>query len=256
MCYTPFLIGRFANIKLMTQHEREHGTKQTPVEGVSATETVIAFDPTKVEVTVTPIPQYTEKQLQNQKVFLADHHTELTGGDRLRQFGINAAIFTGATAVDLAESHLADKLIRDKVNKMKENVAKLDDAGIVALENVPTEITESKWYSQWAARNKDKELTIDMLKKDVKDAATSFQGKKLAAEFIEEWGTDSLYAWAANSYVQMATGVKGAKYVSETSALSLIGLSYGHRFSMETNSILRNSNIVNMAIIKQITLNS
>jgi len=199
----------------MATAERVHAPSESTTPKM---ETVISFDPTQVEVTVTPVPHYTEAQLKNQKTFLADHHTELTAGDRLRQIGVNAAIFAGSTVVDLAESHVADKLIREKVNKMKQNLETLNEGGVVAIENIPSEMRENAWFKRWEARNKGKEVTLDGLKEHVKHLATTENGKKLAAEFVEEWGTDSLYAWAANSYVQMVTGVKGAKYVSETSA--------------------------------------
>jgi len=124
--------------------------------------------------------QYTESQRAFQRLLLRNKRGESLPGDGMKRFGINASIFTGATLVDLAESHLVDAVIREPMD--------------AAIERI-------------TAKGKSFE-----------NAAKTAQGNKLALEFIEEWGSDSAYAALANAWLRMMTGVNGAHYVTETSA--------------------------------------
>ena len=127
-----------------------------------------------------PVKQYTPAEQGFQRLLIPEKKHESQPGDSLKRLGINTSILLGATAVDLAESHLVDAVIR---NPMHDRIHELKEKGPQFVE-----------------------------------AAKSAQGKQFALEFVEEWASDSIYAGIANAWVRAMTGVDGAKYVSETSA--------------------------------------
>lgn len=141
-------------------------------------ETVAALNHADAQTDMTPAPQYSESQLGFQRLLLPERKNESQPGDGMKRVGINTSILVGATAVDLAESHLVDAIWRNPMDRMVEH----------AREHIS------------------------------QDAAKTRQGVKFAGEFIEEWASDSAYTSLANAWLRMMTGVPTVTYVSETSA--------------------------------------
>lgn len=131
-----------------------------------------------MSVEVTPSKIFSASERGFQRLLLRDHKNESQPGDGMKRVGFNVSVLVGATAADLAESHLVDAVWRNPMDRMMEH----------AREHIS------------------------------QDAAKTRQGVKFAGEFIEEWASDSAYTAVANAWLRMMTGVKGAKYVSETSA--------------------------------------
>lgn len=125
-----------------------------------------------------PARTYTPAEQGFQRLLIPEKKHESQPGDGLKRLGINTTILLGATAADLAESHLVDAAIR---NPMHDRIHMLKEKGSI-------------------------------------EAAKITQGMQFGAEFVEEWASDSIYAGVANAWVRMMTGVDDAKYVSETSA--------------------------------------
>lgn len=127
-----------------------------------------------------PTRAYTPAEQGFQRLLIREQKQESQPGDGLKRLGINTTMLVGSTALDLAESHLVDAVIR---NPMHEKIHEIKAKG-----------------PQFA------------------EQAKTAQGVQFAAEFIEEWASDSIYANIANAWVRMMTGKEDAKYVSETAA--------------------------------------
>lgn len=164
---------------------------------------------------------YSPSELGFQRLLIRDLKDQSRPGEGLKRFGLNAAIFTGSTAVDLAESHAVDKFIRNRFNKIKtqhEDVKDLD-----SMRDLPEKTQDQAWYKTMEDKlQKQHEgaaviVQLEDVKKHVKEAAENEQGKKWAAEFLEEWWTDSLQGGIANAWVRLMTGMEDAHYVSPTS---------------------------------------
>lgn len=173
-----------------------------------------------------PMPNmHTPSEQGFQRLLLREYKDQSQPGDGLKRFGVNLALFTGSTAVDLLESHAVDKFIRHnkKLDAKLSAHEALKDENVKDLNTVPEEVKNSEWYATMLAKAtkqlaKDETLDLDNVKDEVHKMAKKELGIKRGLEFMEEWGTDSLYAGMANAWVRLMTGVEGAKYVSETSA--------------------------------------
>ncbi|MFZ5534764.1 MAG: hypothetical protein ACOY3M_01250 [Patescibacteria group bacterium] len=127
-----------------------------------------------------PTRAYTPAEQGFQRLLIREQKHESQPGDGLRRLGINSSLLIGSTALDLAESHLVDAVIR---NPMHDRIHQIKEKG--------PNFTEQ---------------------------AKRAQGVQFAAEFVEEWASDSIYANMANAWVRAMTGMDDAKYVSETAA--------------------------------------
>lgn len=153
-----------------------------------------------------PNRQYSASEQGFQRLLIKEHKDQSQPGDALRRAGLNLSILVGATAVDLGESHLVDKLLR----KPMERVAEAARKEAISFDKATFAQTHTDAATLDAA--------FEAARKKLADAAKTKQGTHLAAEFVEEWASDSVYASMANSWVRLMTGVDEAKYVSETSA--------------------------------------
>lgn len=161
-------------------------------------ETVTVVTP-DVQVDVTPAPAYTESQKANQRLLLHEHRGESQPGEGLKRVGVNAAIFTGSTLADLVEGNIVTNLFREKLKKRVEDKAEA-------------------YYAHIGNNTLPHDQTFEEISKKLERSAKIQKGIESGFDLAEEWASDNLYGTLANAWVQAATGVKGAKYVSETSA--------------------------------------
>ncbi|MCL4200276.1 hypothetical protein KJZ67_02965 [Patescibacteria group bacterium] len=153
-----------------------------------------------------PQRAYSASEQGFQRLLLREQKNQSQPGDGLKRTGLNLSILVGSTVADLGESHLVDKLLR---KPMEHAVEAAHEKAVSFSKDV------------FAQKHTDPE-TLDAAfasaREKLVDAAKTKQGTQLAAEFVEEWASDSIYAGMANSWVRLMTGVDEAKYVSETSA--------------------------------------
>ncbi len=149
--------------------------------------------------------QFSPAEQGFQRLLIREQKDQSRPGDGLKRAGLNLSILVGATVADLGESHLVDKFLRKPL-----------EASVGAAREKAQGFTKEAFAEKYVGESLD-EAFAEARKKLV-DAAATKQGTHLAAEFVEEWASDSVYAGLANSWVRLMTGVDEAKYVSETSA--------------------------------------
>lgn len=151
--------------------------------------------------------QFSPAEQGFQRLLIREQKDQSQPGDGLKRAGLNLSILVGATVADLGESHLIDKFLR----KPLENSVKLAHTKAESF-------AKPAFAETFKGEAEGLDDAFEKARKQLFDAATKKQGVHLAAEFVEEWASDSVYAGLANSWVRLMTGVDEAKYVSETSA--------------------------------------
>lgn len=173
----------------------------------------MAFTITMSVETQPTVKTYSPSEQGFQRLLLRENRDQSRSGEGWRRFGLNLTICAVATAADLGESHLVDRFIRNPLEEKMNGLLK--DAKGLTLQKFKEAHKDKKedfpTSQAWTEGLKNEKAAIH-------DKAQNTQGKKFAAEFVEEWGSDHAYAWIANNWVRLMTGVDGAKYVSETSA--------------------------------------
>lgn len=160
-----------------------------------------------------PNKQFTASEQQFQRLLLREQRSQSQPGDSWKRLSLNTSILLGATAVDLAESHLVDKFIR---NPMKENVTVAKAASKEAETKFDVDAFKA---AHKEIGDEQMEGAITKAKEALWKPAQNMQGKKYALEFVEEWASDNAYASLANAWVRLMTGKENAHYVTETSAV-------------------------------------
>jgi len=146
-----------------------------------------------------------EKQATYKRLLMPDSGIAPQKYDTARRLSANTVIFTLATATDMAESHLVDWLIR---KPLQQHIETADSK----VHTFPQDYAEQKGVTS-------NELFDDetFLKQHevVRKAAVRAEGVEKAADFIEEWASDKIYANVMNAWLRSATGDPNAAYVSE-----------------------------------------
>lgn len=168
-------------------------------------------NPMDVQADMTPAQPYTKSQMGFQRLLIPELKDRSRLGEGWKRAGFNFTILVGATAADLAEGNIVDALFR---NRLEKNT----DDKIKAAWEAKTDLEKAQGPKPRNKANKTKLDELEKKAKELKEVALKQQGWQAATEFAEEWFSDSAYASLANAWVQLMTGVKGAKYVSETSA--------------------------------------
>jgi|GEM_PF-741229 len=153
--------------------------KEAVASTVATPESIAAVPMADVQADQTPVPQYTQSELDFQRWLIPEKKAESKSGDAAKRIGINSTVFLTSTGADLAESHLVDAVWRRPMHR---------------------------WLT--ATRERGPKFT---------ESARKVQGVHFAGEFIEEWASDTVYKNVANKWAAMMTGDPKVKYVSETS---------------------------------------
>lgn len=149
--------------------------------------------------------RYSASEQGFQRLLIREQKDQSQPGDGLKRTGLNLSILVGSTVADLGESHLIDKFLRKPL-----------EASVELAREKAQGFTKKVFAEKYAGESLNE--AYKEARKKLFDAASRKQGMHLAAEFVEEWASDSIYAGMANSWVRLMTGVDEAKYVSETSA--------------------------------------
>lgn len=165
-----------------------------------------------------PTKEYSASQLQNQRLLLGEGR-DLTGSERAARVWLNTRVLAVATAGDLLESHVSDLFRVPLEEKAKEARSAYSEKRDVFNGATETDILIKSFdltnVAVGAPMNSVKDDAEKVLK-TYENKAKLKTGMHWGMEFAEEWASDSVYAWLANTWLRSVTGVDKASYVSGT----------------------------------------
>lgn len=150
---------------------------------------------------------YTESEKGFQQLFNVGPHAKdgEVKGIAVKRLGANAGMLAAGTAADLLETEVVHRVMHHAVEP--------------ALKKISGEQTTINEYVLKHASEHLKDWQVEEAHKTfVENAKKTRNAVVLGSEFIEEWGSDTLFGSLANSWIRYLTGVEDAHYVTESSA--------------------------------------